>query len=497
MKILYIEDEPAHVELAQRTLEDNFRGDFTLLHSESIQGALEFLDSEPDIDLILTDLRLPDGSGLDLLNRMRERPSPPAVVLVTGQGDQEVAVMALKAGAADYLVKQSDYLHRLPVVISNAVAQNRLLREQAALREAEIKYQSLIEQTPAVVFLDAANDAETTLYMSPRIKDLTGYSPEEWQADPGIWINGVHPEDRERLAEADRNATIKQENFQEEYRFTRRDGRVIWVKEETILIRNKDGNPLYWQGILLDITQEKESQAAIKESEERFRRIFHASPIASCVVTLKDGRFIDANQAFLDLIGRSLEELVGRTSLEMGFWEENRDRATFVQQLMEKGTLKEIEVQYMNVPNGPKDTLGYYELIELGGNSSVLAMFYDVTEQKKAQKALQSERDFALQVLNNMGQGLTVTAQDGRFEYVNPAYANMLGTAPEQIVGKSPSDFTAVVDHQTLKDERTRRQNGLVSTYEVRLIHREGNEVPVMITVLSTPAKGHKNDPAK
>ena len=180
MKILYVEDEIAHVELAQRTLEEKLQDKFVLYHTDTLGGALKRLDAEPDIDLVLTDFRLPDGSGLDLLNRIQERDMPPAVVLITGQGDQETAVAALKAGAADYLVKQSDYLHRLPIVINNAVAQNRLLREQAALHEAEIKYQSLVEQTPAVVFLDAADDAETTMYISPRIEELTGYSPEEW-----------------------------------------------------------------------------------------------------------------------------------------------------------------------------------------------------------------------------------------------------------------------------------------------------------------------------
>ena len=186
MKILYVEDEAAHVELTQRTLEANFQDRFILYHVDSLRGALRTLELEPDIDLVLTDLRLPDGSGLDLLRIVKKLPAPPAVVLVTGQGDQEVAVSALKAGAADYLVKQSDYLHRLPVVISNAVAQNRLAREQDALREAEVKYQSLVEQISAVVFLDAADEAETTLYISPRIEALTGYTSDEWRADLSI-----------------------------------------------------------------------------------------------------------------------------------------------------------------------------------------------------------------------------------------------------------------------------------------------------------------------
>src|SRR5215207_2024365 len=195
MKILYVEDEIAHVILTERVLEENLHHGFELIHAETITSALTLLDTNPDIDLILTDLRLPDGTGLELLQKVRERNSPPAVVLVTGQGDQEVAVTALKSGAADYLVKQSDYLHRLPVVISNAVAQNRYLREQEALRQAEIKYQALVEHISAVVFLDQASEAQTTIYMSPRIEELTGYTPDEWQADPDLWKKSIHPSD--------------------------------------------------------------------------------------------------------------------------------------------------------------------------------------------------------------------------------------------------------------------------------------------------------------
>ncbi len=264
MKILYVEDEIAHVELAQRTLEDNLRDGFVLFHVESIREALELLKKEPDIDLILSDLRLPDGSGMDLLTKVQQMKLPPAVVLVTGQGDQEVAVAALKAGAADYLVKQSDYLHRLPVVIGNAVAQNRLAREQALLREAEVKYQSLVEQTPAVVFLDDIDKDETTLYINPRIEELTGYTPEEWRADPLLWERNIHPEDRDRVLPRGKRTHAGGGHFQDEYRFIRRDGKIVWIKEDTNLIRDKDGKPLYWQGILIDITKEKESETALQ-----------------------------------------------------------------------------------------------------------------------------------------------------------------------------------------------------------------------------------------
>ena len=90
MKILYVEDEFAHVMLAERTLADNLQQEFNLIHAETMKEALEILSAQPDIDLVLSDLRLPDGTGLELLKKIQESKSPPAVVLVTGQGDQEV-----------------------------------------------------------------------------------------------------------------------------------------------------------------------------------------------------------------------------------------------------------------------------------------------------------------------------------------------------------------------------------------------------------------------
>ena len=287
MKILYVEDEIAHVELAQRTLEDNLKEGFVLLHCESYQEALKIINREKDIDVVLSDLRLPDGSGLDLLKRIQEKPAHPAVVLVTGQGDEEVAVAALKAGAADYLVKQSDYLHRLPIVITNAVAQNNLEREQAEKLEAQARYQSLIEQTPAVVFLDAIDEFETTIYISPRIKELTGFTPEEWISDLKIWVDHLHPDDKERILEAAKKTYKEIDHFEEEYRFIRQDGRVIWIKEETSLIRNKDNNPLYWQGILIDITKEKENEAALKRQLKELR-ILNAVTMAGTEGTSED-----------------------------------------------------------------------------------------------------------------------------------------------------------------------------------------------------------------
>jgi len=482
MKILYVEDELAHFELTQRTLEDAFQEQFVLYHVDSIQGALKVLEMDMGIDLVLTDLRLPDGSGLELLEKVKQFQPSPAVVLVTGQGDQKVAVAALKAGAADYLVKEGDYLHRLPAALSNAVAQVRLTREQSALRAAENRFRVLVEQLPAAVYTNNDDEYSSVIYISPQIEVISGYTAAEWIADKDFWYVHLHPDDLDAVKREVLTTQASQTEFNMEYRFIHRNGSIVWIRDYGKLIFDEKGKPKYWQGIMFDMTKSVEAQATIKASEERFKRIFHSTPIATAVVTVKDGTFIDANQAFEGLMGIPLQDLVGHTAVETGFWENKQRRDQFIDDLRKRDHGNGIETRFSNVPNGPRDTLAFYELIELGGESCLLSMFHDITEILKTQRALQTERDFALQVLNNMGQGLTIVNKQGRFEYVNPAYAGMVGYEVNDLMGKAPEDVTASASLEIMRNEEIQRQHGITSTYEVNLIHKDGHEVPVTIT---------------
>jgi len=113
---------------------------------------------------------------------------------------------------------------------------------------------------------------------------------------------------------------------------------------------------------------------------------------------------------------------------------------------------------------------------------AVVVNYHDIDKFKRAEEAIEAQRNFALQVMNALGQGLTVTGSDRRFVFVNPAYARMVGYEPGELIGKTLYDVTAVADHAALKNEHTRRERGEVSSYESRLRHRDGREIPVQIT---------------
>jgi diguanylate cyclase (GGDEF)-like protein/PAS domain S-box-containing protein len=102
------------------------------------------------------------------------------------------------------------------------------------------------------------------VYMSPQVERLLGYAPEEWLVDPGFFLKLLHPGDRERvLAENDRT-NRSGEPFDMEYRLIARDGRTVWVRDEAVLVRDEGGRPLYWQGVMIDVTERKALEARLR-----------------------------------------------------------------------------------------------------------------------------------------------------------------------------------------------------------------------------------------
>ena len=144
---------------------------------------------------------------------------------------------------------------------------DRTLGEER-LRAAELRYRTLVEQLPLVVYVDAIDAVSSNLYTSPQVEPLLGYSPQAWQKDPDLFVRLLHPEDRERVLAAHERAHDGSP-LSIEYRLVARDGRVVWVHDEARAIVGASGAPVALQGYLLDIT-------AAKEAEEQLRyQAFH------------------------------------------------------------------------------------------------------------------------------------------------------------------------------------------------------------------------------
>lgn len=157
-------------------------------------------------------------------------------------------------------------------------------RTEERLRAAEKRFRDLVENLPAVTYLQAHDDAATGIYIAPQIETLLGYTPEEWLADPDIWIRLIHPDDRERVRAEHLRTNQTGEHFRLEYRMVARDGRVVWVLDDGQLVRDAEGRPLYWQGVFLDITSQKQAEEALTEQEVYFRSLVQNSSDLTVVV---------------------------------------------------------------------------------------------------------------------------------------------------------------------------------------------------------------------
>jgi PAS domain S-box-containing protein len=191
-------------------------------------------------------------------------------------------------------VQGQDEVARLGKAINHML--DDLQISQKAQAESEEKYRHLVEQSTQVTYIDAIDDTSTSLYYSPQVEKMLGYTLEEWLSNPNKWMETLHPDDRDRVKAYHLHSNETGEAFHTEYRLIARDRRVVWVLDDAVIIRNHE-ETLYWQGVLQDITEHKH----VEETERRQRDFAEALRQTGVVLNTN----LDMN-AVLDLL---LEEI--------------------------------------------------------------------------------------------------------------------------------------------------------------------------------------------
>ena len=164
------------------------------------------------------------------------------------------------------------------------------VHEGGYLAATDALYQSLLEQFPAVVYVESNEPVPESLYVSPQCEAILGHRPDEFVADRHLWARSIHPDDLDRV-QADWMAALeRQDSFASEYRWITPDGTVKWVRDGSVLVRDERGEPLFWQGLVHDITESKRSEEALRESEARYRLLVENIPAVVYMVAPDDDR---------------------------------------------------------------------------------------------------------------------------------------------------------------------------------------------------------------
>ncbi|WP_287153057.1 PAS domain S-box protein [Candidatus Solincola tengchongensis] len=301
IRVLHVEDNPDHALLIRRSLEREDSG-LEITSAATAEEALRMLD-EDGFQVVISDYVLGPGmNGIDLLKEVRKRDPELPFILLTGQGNEEVASLALREGADDYVIKRSGLLQFKRVALT-VRRQWEAYRARMERREAEERYRHLVENVNAGIALARG---DRFVYVNPKLCEMTGYTAEELTSRP--FLEFVVPAYREEVMDRYRRRQAGEE-LPPTYEIWvyHKDGREMCLELTASIMHDEHG--VYTLAVLRDLTAQKLAERRAEQAEERLQLLFEQ---ASDAIFLHDleGNILEVNPAATELTGYSEGELL-------------------------------------------------------------------------------------------------------------------------------------------------------------------------------------------
>lgn len=305
--------------------------------------------------------------------------------------------------------------------LSSEIARRVALEQE--LRSSEYHYRGMIESLSAIAW-EASFHNFTYNYVSPHAENLLGYPLSQW-LQSGFLQRLVHPDDRERVVARFHQEITHNREHSIEYRVISADSRVLWVRDIVSLVGH--GNELVIRGLMIDISDSKQTEVALRQSEEKFASVFDQCPDILVIADLKTGCFLEVNQAFVEQIGLTVDDVVGKPPTEINIWG-IPDIGPSLLLRLQKGSVRNLEMPFRRRDGRLFTGLLSAEPFDLDATPAIVVVVRDITPLKEAQQQLQlSEEKFA-KAFHSSPDGLLISRQsDGMLIDINDGFSRLTG----------------------------------------------------------------------
>jgi len=392
--VIIVEDDEGLNHLIQKNLR---REGF---HTEGVFNGRETVDrvlKDPNVIVVL-DYKLPDMTGKDVAGFLLGKGLKIPFIIVTGHGDERLAVEMMKMGARDYIIKDTALMdvipHVLKRVVDELIKEGKLAEAEKSLQKSEERYRRITSAITDYIYtvrIESGRAVSTT--HGEACFAVTGYTTEEFGADDYLWIRIIVQEDHDVIRKQIDHVLAGLSPPPVEHRIIRKDGVMRWVESTVVPSFDPQGNHASYDGIIRAISERKEAERALRISEEKFSKAFRSGPTFITISTLNDGRYIDVNDAYLEEGECKREEIIGRTESELGCWVNPDDRHRLVTMLREQGIVNNEEVSFRIKPGVILRVLWSAETIDIKGETCIIAVILDITKRKTLEdQLLQSQK---------------------------------------------------------------------------------------------------------
>ncbi|GAM08772.1 nodulation protein V [Geobacter sp. OR-1] len=450
IKVLLVEDDEDDYVMTRELLASSRWGKFELNWVSSYGAGLEAMLSNRH-DIYLLDYNLRGRNGLDLIREARRSGCTGPMVVFTGIDNREIDIEAMQAGAVDFLVKSE-------LTRGNLERSIRYALQRSQAEESLRKIASGLAKAQMIAHIGnwEWNVRSNEMTWSDEIYRIFGLYPQAFEASYEAFLRIVHPDDRALVNRKVNESLYDRQGYSFEHRLIIPSGGERIVHQQGEVTYDDSGAPLRMMGTVQDITDRRHSEDALRLMEEKYSKAFHSSPDWGVMTRVADGRYVEVNDAFLQITGYDRDEVIGRTAIELGIWVDPRERVKMLKLLDEKGKVRNLDVAFRIKSGDVRFMVWSAEVIEFNGEAYLIAVARDVTEQRKLERdlieskaKLQSKHEELSRIfdqvetvkkewemtMDHVGDMVILADRNGKIKRCNRALQQFVGLPYTEILG--------------------------------------------------------------